>query len=493
MTRPLWRRPWPWIGVVLSVQAVILVVSSVRVYRSDNLSLDYAIFNQAWFQIAHGHLNPLSTPYGTSYLHQHGEIIMWLIAPLYWLNRNDGLTLLLLQSLAIVGAVAVAISWFLAFARRHGLSARTTGLCVGVMITLCVVHPWIYAVPFEDFHFEAIAVLLAVAAGRDLYVGRRARAAVWVVLGLMTGDVAATYVAAVGLALAVAARGSRRSGLVMGAAGLLWVVLLGAVGANTGSPVAGYAYLAGRSGVRSGPGGMLDIVKGTLLHLDRPVHQLVVADRGIGHNLVPSGTVGVLDPLMVIPVLAVVVTNGLNAQPVFAGVPFQNLAIYILCPLGCALLCARLAGGRSWRTAAAVAVAVAALASALAFDLPKLHAGDEIRSPLSAAAAAQLARVRALTVGSAEVVSSYGVVGRFSGRRWVYALRSPNMEIPVRATEVEFVLAPTTGVHRLPAASTSAARAFVATKLQARRIYAGSEVDAYLWHPPSASGTIVVP
>lgn len=488
-----WPGPWPWIGVVLAVQGTILVVSTVRVYRSDNLSLDFAIFNQAWYLMAHGHLDPYSTLYGSNYLHQHGEVIMWLIAPLYWLNRNQGLTLLILQALAIVGAIAVAVSWLLAYARRRALSAPVTGLCVGVLLTLCLLHPWIYAVPFEDFHFEAIAVFFAMAAGRDLYVGHRVRGAMWVGLALLTGDVAASYVVAVGLALAVAAPGARRRGLVMGGAGVLWVAFLAGIGANTSSPVYGYAYLAGRPRIGTGPGGLFDIVKGTLLHPSRPVHQLRVAGGAIGHNIVPSGILGILDPLMVIPVVAVLLTNGLNSQPVFIGASFQNLAIYIFAPLGTALLCARLASGRSWRTAAVAVVAAVSVGSALAFDLPKLHDGAEIRDAMPAEAQTQLAQVLALTAPSAEVVSTYGVVGRFSSRRWVFTLIDPGASIPVRASQIEFVLAPSLGVNQFPKVFDKATQTFVTAHLQARQIYAGSLVRAYLWRPPKVNGNLVVP
>lgn len=478
---------------MLVAQGVLLLVATTGVYRSGQLSADFAHFHQAWYLMAHGHLNPTSTFYPSTFLNQHGELIMWLIAPLYWLNRDQGLTLLVLQALAIVASIAVAASWLLAVARRHRLSAPVTGICVGVLLALCAFNPWIYAVVYEDFHIEVLAALFALAAGRDLYLGHGRRAVVWILLGLLSGDVAASYVVAVGLALAVAAPGARRRGLVMGGAGVLWVAFLAGIGANTSSPVYGYAYLAGRPRIGTGPGGLFDIVKGTLLHPSRPVHQLRVAGGAIGHNIVPSGILGILDPLMVIPVVAVLLTNGLNSQPVFIGASFQNLAIYIFAPLGTALLCARLASGRSWRTAAVAVVAAVSVGSALAFDLPKLHDGAEIRDAMPAEAQTQLAQVLALTAPSAEVVSTYGVVGRFSSRRWVFTLIDPGASIPVRASQIEFVLAPSLGVNQFPKVFDKATQTFVTAHLQARQIYAGSLVRAYLWRPPKVNGNLVVP
>jgi len=477
---------------VLVAQGVLLLVATTGVYRSGQLSADFAHFHQAWYLMAHGHLNPTSTFYPSTFLNQHGELIMWLIAPLYWLNRDQGLTLLVLQALAIVASIAVAASWLLAVARRHRLSAPVTGICVGVLLALCAFNPWIYAVVYEDFHIEVLAALFALAAGRDLYLGHGRRAVVWILLGLLSGDVAASYVVAVGVGLVVAAKGVRRNGAIMAIAGLLWFGALIGVGATSGSPAAGYRYLSGTTKSSSGLGGVAAIVEGMVSHPRRPLHRLHTEIGAVWDNLIPSGVAGLFDPLMVLPVLAVLLANGLNSAD-FITVRFQNLALFLFASLGTALICVRLAGARAWRTIAVGIVAAATVASALVFDLPRLRAGAEVTFRITPVASRQLAEVRALVPDSAEVVSSFGVVGRFSGRTWAYAILTANFPVPVRAREVIFVLAPAAGNIAVPGPVTAAAANYVTSTLQATEIYHGSDVEAYVWHPLTVGGVVVLP
>lgn len=238
---------------------------------------------------------------------------------------------------------------------------------------------------------------------------------------------------------------------------------------------------------------MIDVVTGGLLHPSRAVNQLVASKLSTVRNLVPSGSVGFLDPLMAIPVLAAVVTNGLNVLPNFTGSPFQNLPVYVFCAFGTALVCLRMAGCRAWRKIGVVVVALAAVGGAIAFDIPQWGGPTEIRFSVNPAAARQLAAVRALTPPSAEVVSSSGVVGRFSGRTWVYGIYSANFAVPVRAATIEFVLAPSAGNQHVAAAAVVAAGDYVVTALGAQPLYTGSEVRAYVWHPQVIAGSIVLP
>src|SRR5258708_7494974 len=93
------------------VQVVVLMVRTMHVYDRFYLSVDYSTFQQAWQQIATGHLDPYLSPGCFSYWRSHFELIMWPLSTLSWLNRNDRLTLLILQDLSIVFAVAIALGW----------------------------------------------------------------------------------------------------------------------------------------------------------------------------------------------------------------------------------------------------------------------------------------------------------------------------------------------------------------------------------------------
>src|SRR5207237_932630 len=148
---------------------------------------------------ATGHLDPFQSLGGFSYLKSHFELIMWPLSMLYWLNRNDGLTLLILQDLSVVFAEAIALGWVIEVATKAGVPRALRGAIAGATLLLFVSNPWIWRSAAQDFHFESIAACFALATAWDLWAGRYRRCAIWVALGLCSGDLGATYQAAVGL------------------------------------------------------------------------------------------------------------------------------------------------------------------------------------------------------------------------------------------------------------------------------------------------------
>ena len=74
-------------------------------YRRFSLTPDFAQYQQAWYLIAHGHLNPYDTMGSFVFWQNHGEFVMWPLALLYWVWPH-GITLLWLQDTAVVGAEA---------------------------------------------------------------------------------------------------------------------------------------------------------------------------------------------------------------------------------------------------------------------------------------------------------------------------------------------------------------------------------------------------
>jgi len=92
----------------LAVQFVVLLVRTGDRYQRFNLSIDFAIFHQAWHQIAQGNLSPDSTILGYPYWRAHFELVMWLLAPLHWIY-NPGILLLWLQDAATVAAAILSV------------------------------------------------------------------------------------------------------------------------------------------------------------------------------------------------------------------------------------------------------------------------------------------------------------------------------------------------------------------------------------------------
>src|ERR1700722_766168 len=72
--------------VLFALQWLALVFVSVRLFDHYHLGRDFSVYSQAWWLIAHGHLNPFSSPSGLSFVKNHFELIMWVLAPLYWVN-----------------------------------------------------------------------------------------------------------------------------------------------------------------------------------------------------------------------------------------------------------------------------------------------------------------------------------------------------------------------------------------------------------------------
>ena len=110
------RSEWPpalrrlrRIGLALiAVQFLAFCVwSSVLVHRFA-LTHDFVSYEQAFYLISHGHLNPFSTSFGHPFWQDHGSFLLWPLAFLQWLWPHPT-TLLWLQDAAAAGAEAVAL------------------------------------------------------------------------------------------------------------------------------------------------------------------------------------------------------------------------------------------------------------------------------------------------------------------------------------------------------------------------------------------------
>jgi hypothetical protein len=103
----------------LLVQLAVLIVQSRHQWQHFNLSVDFALFHQAWHQVGSGDLNPRSTLAGYSFWRSHFELIAWPLGLLGRLHRDDGLSMLYLQDLAVVGTEAVVLAWVWSATRQR--------------------------------------------------------------------------------------------------------------------------------------------------------------------------------------------------------------------------------------------------------------------------------------------------------------------------------------------------------------------------------------
>jgi hypothetical protein len=277
--------------ITLAVAALFTALDAVRVGRYAHeqwqhgaLANDFAIFDQAWYQIAHGDFSPYSTVLDVGYIRSHFELIMWIIAPLWWVTRS-GEALLLGQAMATVAAQFFVVRWA-ALRACDSLAAspetsapwriaRISVLPLAGFVILSANERLMDSV-ITDFHFQALATLLMVLAATDISRGRR-RGFLWILAAMTCGDVAGSYIVGLGVS-ALLVRGRRQWGVALIGIGLGWMLALTAGGFTTGTPRGEFAYLAGYSDYRNVS--FLAIGLGVLLHPTRPWRMVQHRGRG---------------------------------------------------------------------------------------------------------------------------------------------------------------------------------------------------------------------
>ncbi len=319
---------------VLGLQFVGLALFSLVIYRRFSLTWDYAVYHQAWYLIAHGDLNPFSTTLGFPFWRNNGEFLMWPLA-LVGVPFGNGIVLLWIQDAVTVGAAAVALAWVCDVVRRPTWNQQfPPWLAVSTALVLLVANPWVYWAVAFDFHMEPLAALFIVLAARDLERRRFKRAAVWVVLTLLCGDLAAALVAGLGLGALVAGRRWRRAGLVLIVTGAAWVGVLSVLGMKGGNLSGAYGYLAAQGTVVPSHVSLPSLVTGILLHPLRVVHALWEKRLNLVSNLAPSGLLGIFSPWAFGVAAVLLLANNLIAGFNFSGASFQYLPMYALLVVG---------------------------------------------------------------------------------------------------------------------------------------------------------------
>ncbi len=482
---------------LLAAQLVVLLWWSARLAGRFALSRDFAIYHQAWWAIAHGHLDPFDTVNGYSFVRSHGELFMWPLALLGWAWPH-AVTLLWVQDIGLVAAEAVAFTWLCDRAASARAPSTTGGqwlpvVLVAAGLVLLVGDPWVYWTLSFDFHLEVVAIFFAVAAARTLARDPSSRW-LWLWVGVLVscGDVAATYAVGVGLGAALAGRRWRRRGVEVALVGAAWTVLLTLAGLNAGSGLAGgYGYLAaGASVVLPGSIGLKQLVVGVLEHPQRVLSTLWSRRVDLYADVGPGGVLGLASPWVAVACLLVLVENGLNAYLGFVAPAFQSALVFVVLPVGTIGVLAAL--GRRRPRLALVAAAVVTL-NAVAWGAVWIPRTSTEWLRVSPAAATVLSSVERQVPAGDEVVASQGVLGRFSGRQWVYGVFEPGGAIPVRTRTVWVVVAPAQGIESEPVAAADALVTELAGPLHADLVAARAGVWAFRWTPAPSVTSLVVP
>ncbi len=464
----LWRRV-RWAGyVLLGLQLVGYLVWSAILYEHFSLSADFAHFNQAWYLIAHGNLDPLDSTVAFPYVRNDAEFAIYPLAPLYWIS-HAAIVLQWAQDLSVAGAELVAFTWLCDLARRH-CAERDAALLAGLGLLLFIANPWLWSTISFDVHVESLAIFFAAFLAWDLSRGKR-RAWLWAALAMFSGAPSATYVIGIGLGGVLAGRLTRRMGAGIAATGIAYFLAIVLLHGNLGSSSIIQSYIADASG-----------------HPFR-VFEILWDNRiDIIANLAPGGLIGFGLPLILPFALAVIVPDVLAGQG-FEEPIFQNVALYVLLPVGTVAVLAWLL--RRHRRTAFVLVGVAA-AQAIGWAAVW---GPQIPMQwlrVSGSEAATLASLQARIPASAEVVVSQGVFGRFAARPYAHPVFGAGSVLPLRP-DTWFIITPTSGIETVTPAVSMALIGELAGPLKARLVTHANGVWAFHLAQPPGITSITVP
>ncbi len=490
---PRWSRLRVAGAIVMGVWLVVLVAYSTTIYHHDFLGEDFATYNQAWTLIGQGHLNPYDTVFHSySFLHSDFELIIWPLALLH-IVLPWSVTLLWIQDLAVAGSGLVVFLWIVDYLEWRRVPWWPAVGVLAVVLAVVVASPGAYQTLYFDFHLEPLSTVFVLLAGRDIWWGRRRRAWIWVAVALLCGSFAAITLVGLGISALLAGPNSRRQGLLIVVTALAWLGLISAVGANAGSNIGQYAYLAGRSTL-AGPTGVAVLAVGILAHPMRIIDHLHARLANMYVLIKQVGVVGLASAWGFGVPVVVMVTNALNPNPGLINQAFQNAAVFPFVLLGTVMVLVWLAQRFrfGWIPAAAIALAVSIQALAYGVTLAPANVRYGV-SQIGAGPSAQLRKALDLTPANAEVISTISIMGRFCSRQYCYWFY-PNGTLPVHSRDVVFVFDPAaeTEIPQAVAADDIGAIAFLRARLHARTIVDADGVTALAWTPPVGTATVTI-
>jgi hypothetical protein len=450
--------------VALGIQLLVLLLWSALLYSRWAETWDYAIRYQGWWQIAHGTIDPYASVVHRYFWQDHFELITWPLAPLSRLWPG-GLWPMWIQDLMIVGGEAGAILLVADAVRRPRWPGRFPGWMAVVLVTLLlVVNPWIYSSASFDFHFQSVgAAAFAMLACREMVRGSMRWLVLWVVLCLACGDIAGTYLAAVGLGGVLLGRDTRRRGAVLLGIGVAWFLTVSAIGGGKGShPTGRYSYLV--PGTKPGePVSAVRLAKGVLSHPQTLISQLWQGRNDLWAYVSSAGGLGLFTPLSTVPLLVLFESSAGRGGSIRA-FAYENFGAFLflapLSVLALAWLTRQLQDGwlaahlprrgTGWLRSASLprVVAVVLTLNAVlwaAVWLPRIP-GQWLRT--SAATASTLDQVERMIPGNAQVIASQGVMGRLCGRQWCYPILTDHRSTySLHTSQVYVVVVPYQGIE----------------------------------------------
>jgi hypothetical protein len=377
----------------------------------------------------------------------------------------------------------------------RGCAVAITG---GALLAIAC-NPWVWQADAFDFHMEAFAALFIVLASRDFWRHRPSRGLVWCALAMLSGDFGGLLVVGLALSVMVAAVGYRRWGVVALVMGTAWIWMVHQFNLANGDALVSFSDIVYGSSANPGPVTIVNLARAIVTHPSRWI-SVVGQKKGLLYeNVIPTGFLGLINPWTFGVTWVVLLGATLIGPQIYLQSGFQSLPAYAIGVVGTVLtLVALLTHGdplRLRRTRRVIAGAIGAivLSQVIGLGVVMFPRTDTNWVRISEPQAAALTAVLAATPPGAQVITSDGVMGRFSGRQWVEPLPWGDGTYPVQSRVVVFVVVPDAGIESLPGATEYQILTYVRSTLRARPIAVSHGIYAFTWSPGPRVRSVTLP
>ena len=476
----------------IAVSFLGLAAWSLFLERHFALTFDYAFYGQAWFLIAHGHLDPFSSVANTYFWQNAFELLMWPIA-LLWYVWPHAVTLLWVQDAATAATEALLFTWMceataVSFKAKQLKDWYVAFPLAGLI--LLIVNPWTLWINSFDFHPESLDLLLVILMARAFWQGRNRRGWTMTALTLLGGALGATYVIGTGISAFLAGRKWRRIAIPLAVTGIMALLFIAAVGANKAGGVVYQNLISGSHFKTVTP---FTLAQSMIEHPSRALTAIWGVRLDIFANISAGGIVGLLNPWTFGIVFLTLLEGSLTGLANYAQPYVQNsLPVALLMPLGTMMVCLAFSTSRRrWLKPFGIILLVLSVMNAIGWSIVWAPRVEFQYASVSANAIASLSHALTTIPSSDEVIASQGVVGRFALRQWIYPIFvDPPSTFPIHTKVVWFVVVPNQGIETESTLGAESEMDQIATDLHARLVSDSNGVFVFRWTPPSRQESV---
>ncbi len=455
-------------------EMLYLLHETYLIQTKGALTLDYTVFEQARYLIAHGHINPFDTVRGRGFYFykDHFELIIW---PLAWISAIVPLPSWIYMRV-IIEVLPVTLSFFITVKwSREILAERIKKdwlreLTVALISSTIITSVGIYSAVAFDIHLQMLIGFLLLLGARALYKKNLIVAWISVAVLLVSGDPAVTMVFGLGIT-ALMLRTPRKHAFGMMASAIATYILIAATHSSNGSSL--YAIYNGvlpasmSTGVSAAP-----FAKYIVTHPVNDFKYLISQRSLIFSNVELFGIIAFFSPLF--GVLLFPFFENALAVPAFSQPGFQWAPFYLVAPVAASFFVSYLLGKNRFSRVIPFLLGIFLVSNftIMAQNWRVNHAlwYQQFLSNISPSTSSIISNLSKTTPTDVEVLADNGFVGDFADRPAVVSYYGNNL--PLFSQKVLFLATLDQGVAVEPSFSQAA-------YLQQISKYAGAKVHAY--------------